>query len=146
MKRSGSCANKCTVLGMLSKAIATVVTQPMIVAKIGLQSRPPPSRKGKPFTSIAEVISYILMNEGWRRLFKGLGPQLSKAILFQGILMLVKERLVASKRLSNNAAANQCNNRIRNRFALLYFLVNRTRPSKLREPALMRMTMPVLFK
>jgi hypothetical protein len=74
--------------------MATLVTQPMIVAKIGLQSRPPPSRNGKPFTSIAEVISYILMNEGWRRLYKGLGPQLSKALLFQGILMLVKERYV----------------------------------------------------
>jgi hypothetical protein len=64
----------------------------MIVAKIGLQSRPPPSRKGKAFKSIAEVVTYILQNEGWRRLYKGLGPQLSKALLFQGILMLVKER------------------------------------------------------
>ncbi|KAE9980316.1 hypothetical protein EG328_011821 [Venturia inaequalis] len=76
------------VLGMLSKAMATIITQPMFVAKIGLQSRPPPSRKGKPFTRIAEVISYILTNEGWRRLYKGLGPQLSRAILFQGNLIV----------------------------------------------------------
>ncbi|RDI85497.1 hypothetical protein Vi05172_g4478 [Venturia inaequalis] len=73
---------------MLSKAMATIITQPMFVAKIGLQSRPPPSRKGKPFTRIAEVISYILTNEGWRRLYKGLGPQLSRAILFQGNLIV----------------------------------------------------------
>lgn len=87
-------ANNFAVLGILSKAIAILITQPMIVAKIGLQSRPPPSRKGNPFIGIAEVISYILKNEGFRRLYKGLGLQLSKAILFQGILMLVKERLV----------------------------------------------------
>jgi hypothetical protein len=85
-------SNSVLVLGVLSKAMATLITQPMIVAKIGLQSRPPPSRKGKSFTSITEVITYILRNEGWRRLYKGLGPQLSKALLFQGILMLLKER------------------------------------------------------
>lgn len=72
--------------------MATLITQPMIVAKTALQSRPPPSRKGSPFKSIGEVIAWIMENEGVLRLYKGLGPQLSKAVLFQGILMLVKER------------------------------------------------------
>jgi hypothetical protein len=79
-------------LGVLSKALATLITQPMIVAKVGLQSRPPPARKGQPFKDIGEVVVWIIKTEGVFRLYKGLGPQLSKALLFQGILMLLKER------------------------------------------------------
>ncbi|KAG9588762.1 hypothetical protein KCV04_g21714, partial [Aureobasidium melanogenum] len=35
------------LLGAMSKALATIATQPLIVAKVGLQSRPPPARMGK---------------------------------------------------------------------------------------------------
>lgn len=83
-----------TVLGALSKALATVATQPLIVAKVGLQSKPPPSRKGKPFKSFGEVMEFIIKNEGPLGLFKGIGPQILKGILVQGILMMTKERLV----------------------------------------------------
>lgn len=81
-----------TVLGALSKALATVATQPLIVAKVGLQSKPPPSRKGKPFKSFGEVMEFIIKNEGPLGLFKGIGPQILKGILVQGILMMTKER------------------------------------------------------
>lgn len=80
------------VLGALSKALATVATQPLIVAKVCLQSKPPPSRKGKPFKSFWEVLQFIYENEGALGLFKGIGPQISKGILVQGILMMTKER------------------------------------------------------
>ena len=80
------------MLGVISKAMATVVSQPMIVARVGLQSRPPVARKGKPFKTFGEVIAYIIEHEGVLRLFKGLGPQLSKALLVQGILTILKER------------------------------------------------------
>lgn len=80
------------VLGALSKALATVATQPLIVAKVGLQSKPPPSRKGKPFKSFGEVMQFIIKNEGPLGLFKGIGPQILKGILVQGILMMTKER------------------------------------------------------
>lgn len=82
-----------TVLGALSKALATIATQPLIVAKVGLQSRPPPARDGKPFKTFGEVMAYIIEHEGYIGLFKGLGPQLLKGIIVQGLLMMTKERI-----------------------------------------------------
>ncbi|KAI4161396.1 MAG: hypothetical protein L6R39_000068 [Caloplaca ligustica] len=81
------------LLGATSKALATIVTQPLIVAKVGLQSRPPPARQGKSFKSFLEVISYIIEHEGPLALFKGLAPQITKGILVQGLLMMTKERM-----------------------------------------------------
>ncbi|KIW02932.1 uncharacterized protein PV09_05978 [Verruconis gallopava] len=80
------------MLGAMSKALATIATQPLIVAKVGLQSRPPPAREGKPFKSFIEVMAYIVEHEGPLSLFKGIGPQLMKGLLVQGILMMTKER------------------------------------------------------
>ncbi|KAI9824476.1 MAG: ADP/ATP carrier protein [Phylliscum demangeonii] len=81
------------LLGALSKTLATVVTQPLIVAKVGLQSRPPPSRQGRPFRTFGEVIRYIVRHEGVAGLFKGIRPQVVKGLLVQGILMMTKERM-----------------------------------------------------
>lgn len=82
------------VLGAMSKALATIATQPLIVAKVGLQSRPPPSRNGKPFKTFVEVMKHIVDNEGLFSLFKGIGPQILKGLLVQGLLMMTKERYV----------------------------------------------------
>lgn len=80
----------------MSKALATVATQPLIVAKVGLQSRPPPARQGKPFKSFPEVLNYIIEHEGLLALFKGIMPQIAKGVLVQGLLMMTKERYGAS--------------------------------------------------
>ncbi|KAB5570747.1 mitochondrial carrier domain-containing protein [Coniochaeta sp. 2T2.1] len=80
-------------LGAMSKALATICTQPLIVAKVGLQSRPPPARNGKPFKSFVEVMQFIIENEGVLSLFKGMGPQIMKGLMVQGILMMTKERV-----------------------------------------------------
>ncbi|MCJ1423649.1 ADP/ATP carrier protein [Sticta canariensis] len=80
-------------LGAMSKALATIVTQPLIVAKVGLQSRPPPARNGRPFKDFLEVMSFIVENEGPLALFKGIAPQITKGILVQGLLMMTKERM-----------------------------------------------------
>src|SRR5690242_2947248 len=74
--------------------LATVVTQPLIVAKVGLQSKPPPARNGVPFKSFTEVMQYIIEHEGPHALFKGIGPQILKGLLVQGFLMMTKERYV----------------------------------------------------
>ncbi len=87
-------ADNISVLGAASKALATIVTQPLIVAKVGLQSRPPPAREGKPFKSFIEVMSYNLQHEGPLSLFKGIAPQIAKGIMVQGVLMMIKERSV----------------------------------------------------
>ncbi|EGD89941.1 hypothetical protein H112_02411 [Trichophyton rubrum D6] len=81
------------LLGAMSKSLATIITQPLIVAKVGLQSRPPASRKGRPFKSFVEVMSYIVEHEGTLGLFKGIGPQIMKGLLVQGLLMMTKERI-----------------------------------------------------
>ena len=73
--------------------MATIATQPLIVAKVGLQSRPPPSRKGKPFKSFFEVMEHIIEHEGPLGLFKGIAPQILKGLLVQGLLMMTKERM-----------------------------------------------------
>lgn len=80
------------MLGAMSKSLATIATQPLIVAKVGLQSKPPPSRKGKPFKGFVEVMKFIVDNEGPLALFKGIAPQISKGLLVQGLLMMTKER------------------------------------------------------
>lgn len=81
------------LLGAMSKSLATIATQPLIVAKVGLQSKPPPSRNGKPFKSFGEVMRFIVQNEGLLGLFKGIGPQISKGLIVQGLLMMTKERM-----------------------------------------------------
>lgn len=81
------------LLGAMSKSLATIATQPLIVAKVGLQSKPPAVRNGKPFTSFIEVMKFIIDNEGVASLFKGIGPQILKGLLVQGILMMTKERV-----------------------------------------------------
>ncbi|KAL8969186.1 MAG: hypothetical protein Q9183_002118 [Haloplaca sp. 2 TL-2023] len=103
-------------LGAMSKALATIVTQPLIVAKVGLQSRPPPARQGKPFKSFLEVMSYIIEHEGPLALFKGLAPQVTKGILVQGLLMMTKERMEIL-------------------FIVLFAYVRKVRDNKLRQAA-----------
>lgn len=78
----------------MSKALATIATQPLIVAKVGLQSKPPPQRQGKPFKGFIEVMQFIVKHEGLSSLFKGIGPQIIKGLLVQGLLMMTKERYV----------------------------------------------------
>lgn len=77
----------------MSKSLATIATQPLIVAKVGLQSRPPPARQGKPFKSFIEVMQYIVEHEGLLGLFKGIAPQILKGLIVQGLLMMTKERV-----------------------------------------------------
>ncbi|KKF94437.1 Mitochondrial substrate carrier family protein Q [Ceratocystis platani] len=60
------------LLGAMSKALATIMTQPLIVAK---------------------VMKFIISKEGYFGLFKGIGPQILKGLLVQGILMTTKERM-----------------------------------------------------
>jgi hypothetical protein len=76
----------------MSKSLATITTQPLIVAKVGLQSKPPAKRNGKPFKSFVEVMAFIIEHEGALSLFKGIGPQILKGLLVQGLLMMTKER------------------------------------------------------
>lgn len=59
-----------------------------------LQSKPPSQRNGVPFRGFTEVLLYIVKNEGILRLCKGLVPQIVKGLIVQGLMMMLKERLV----------------------------------------------------
>jgi Mitochondrial carrier protein len=100
----------------MSKSLATIVTQPLIVAKVCLQSRPPPERNGKPFKTFIEVMRHIIDHEGPLALFKGIGPQILKGLLVQGILMMIKERMELL-------------------FVVLFASVRRIRDAKMRQAA-----------
>ena len=91
----------------MSKSLATIATQPLIVAKVGLQSKPPPSRLGVPFKNFGEVMKFIVKNEGLLGLFKGIGPQISKGLLVQGLLMMTKERWASPESFSYQITDNQ---------------------------------------
>lgn len=39
-------------------------------------------------------MQFIVKNEGLLGLFKGIGPQITKGLIVQGLLMMTKERLV----------------------------------------------------
>ncbi|KAL6228696.1 hypothetical protein BDW75DRAFT_250910 [Aspergillus navahoensis] len=80
------------LLGALSKVLATITTQPLIVAKTMLQSKLPECRQGRPFRGFTDVLVYVIRHEGFWRLYKGLGPQVLKGFLVQGLMVLLKER------------------------------------------------------
>lgn len=74
-------------LGVLSKMISTVITQPLIISKVSLQ------RAGSHFTNFQQVMFYLYKNEGILSLWKGLRPQLAKGVLVQGLLFMFKGEL-----------------------------------------------------
>jgi hypothetical protein len=121
------------VLGSISKALATMATQPLIVAKVGLQSKPPPVRNGKPFKSFIEVMRFIVEHEGLLGLFKGIGPQIMKGLLVQGFLMMAKERYIKFS-TSSLSTANKPR-RIELTFILLFRYVRQVRAEKLQKLA-----------
>jgi hypothetical protein len=117
----------------MSKALATIATQPLIVAKVGLQSRPPPGRQGKPFKTFGEVMKYIMEHEGLLSLFKGIGPQITKGLLVQGLLMMTKERYVPPLSISIPSLWSNNFLRMELMFILLFAYIQRIRKEKLQK-------------
>jgi hypothetical protein len=121
------------ILGSMSKMLATIATQPLIVAKVGLQSKPPPSRNGKPFKSFTEVMQHIIQHEGPMALFKGIAPQILKGLLVQGFLMMTKERYDCRQRYADSLANSI--RRIELSFVLLFRYFRQIRAEKLQKLA-----------
>jgi hypothetical protein len=117
----------------MSKALATIATQPLIVAKVGLQSKPPPARNGKPFKTFTEVMRFIIEHEGAMGLFKGIGPQILKGLLVQGFLMMTKERYETIP-FAREIRAN-IDRRIELSFILLFRYFRQIRADKLQKLA-----------
>lgn len=74
------------VLGAISKSLATIATQPLIVAKVVQQS-------SSKFHSFIDVLIHLIKSGGIKALFRGIGPQISKGILVQGLLLAFKDKV-----------------------------------------------------
>lgn len=77
------------MLGAMSKAMATIATQPMIVAKVMQQSK----TKGQQFNSFVQALVFLFKEEGILGMWKGVGPQISKGIIVQGLLFMIKDQV-----------------------------------------------------
>ena len=71
-------------LGVVSKIISTVITQPLIVSKVLLQATE------SKFSNFQDVLYYLYTREGLLSLWKGVGPQLSKGVVVQGLLFMFR--------------------------------------------------------
>lgn len=82
-------------LGLFSKTIATIVTYPYIMAKVRLQWKPPStlSADRPPYTSAMDVLQNVYKEEGVHGLFKGMSAQISKAVITQALLFVLKDSL-----------------------------------------------------
>ncbi|KAJ2962440.1 hypothetical protein NQZ79_g2365 [Umbelopsis isabellina] len=80
-------------VGALSKTLATVVTYPYIMAKVRLQWKAPKEMKGKiqAYTGSFDVLSRVLKTEGFFGWYKGMSTQISKAVLSQALLFMMKD-------------------------------------------------------
>jgi len=94
-------------LGATSKSLATVVTYPYIMAKVRIQTRkkdadegengvPPQPVNGsvrRPQNEGAvDILARVLRTEGFLGWYKGMGAQILKAVLSQGVLFMSKEQ------------------------------------------------------
>ncbi|CDK25069.1 unnamed protein product [Kuraishia capsulata CBS 1993] len=82
------------LLGVLSKVIATLITQPLIVSKAMLQKHKSleEEESERPDT-FQGILVYLWKTEGFAGLWKGLRPQLLKGVLVQGLLFMFKDQI-----------------------------------------------------
>lgn len=78
-------------LGVLSKMLATVITQPLIISKAILQQND--DKHNDDLKSFQSVLRYLFKNEGIPALWKGVLPQLTKGVLVQGFIFMFKDQL-----------------------------------------------------
>lgn len=94
-------------LGVFSKLLATIFTQPLIVSKVMIQKKStvvtekvvdPVTKQEKyiktrkNFKSFQECLVHLFKNDGILGLWKGVLPQISKAVIVQGFLFMFKEK------------------------------------------------------
>lgn len=76
------------ILGVISKSISTLITQPLIIAKASLQ------KNGSKFKTFQQVLIFLFKNEGIKGLWKGILPQLTKGVIVQGLLFAFRGELI----------------------------------------------------
>ncbi|KAI8992533.1 mitochondrial carrier domain-containing protein [Pilobolus umbonatus] len=81
------------LVGALSKTLATVITYPYIMAKVRLQWTPSKEKRMKTlaYKGSLDVLSRVLKTEGIFGLYKGMSTQITKAVLSQALLLMLKD-------------------------------------------------------
>ncbi|CCH42301.1 hypothetical protein BN7_1845 [Wickerhamomyces ciferrii] len=79
------------LLGVLSKMLATVITQPLIISKAMLQKND--DKNDENLKNFQNILKYLIKNEGFKSLWKGILPQLTKGVLVQGFIFMFKDQL-----------------------------------------------------
>ncbi|KAI8820775.1 mitochondrial carrier domain-containing protein [Fimicolochytrium jonesii] len=105
LERSGNPNGRLTagqtfIIGALSKALATIVTYPYIMAKVKMQWKPPKhvqnlsekEREAVTYKSSIDILQKVLVREGLAGWYNGLQPQIIKAVLCQAILFVSKDQ------------------------------------------------------
>ncbi|TPX61725.1 hypothetical protein PhCBS80983_g00997 [Powellomyces hirtus] len=96
-------AGQTFVIGALSKALATVVTYPYIMAKVKMQWKPPKhvatlsqkDRDAVTYKSSIDILQKVFKKEGLAGWYNGLQPQIIKAVICQAILFVCKDQFGA---------------------------------------------------
>ncbi|TPX69576.1 hypothetical protein SpCBS45565_g02297 [Spizellomyces sp. 'palustris'] len=105
LRRAGNVSDRLSpgqtfIIGALSKALATIVTYPYIMAKVRMQWKPPKDvgglsekeRENITYKSSVDILQKVLAKEGLAGWYKGLQPQIVKAVLCQAILFVCKDQ------------------------------------------------------
>lgn len=96
-------------LGFIAKSLATIATQPLIVLKAMLQKKHDrkPAKDGEKgdsgaepsdeeeikFDSFTHALEHLWKTEKLHGLYKGIGPQLLKGVIVQGLLFMFKDQI-----------------------------------------------------
>ncbi|KAG2225315.1 hypothetical protein INT45_005559 [Circinella minor] len=81
------------IVGAISKTLATIVTYPYIMAKVRLQWKPSKELQDKvePYKGAGDVLARVLKQDGFFGWYKGMSTQISKAVLSQALLFMMKD-------------------------------------------------------
>ncbi|RSH79820.1 ADP/ATP carrier protein [Apiotrichum porosum] len=97
-------------IGVMSKTLATVVTYPYIFAKVRLQAKKEePGETGaehKKHDGAIDILKNVYKEQGFAGWYQGMGAQITKAVLSQGILFVSKDQFEGQARVIMDAADN----------------------------------------
>ena len=88
-------------IGVIAKSVSTIVTYPLIRAKVVLQS------KVTDHTSTFVVLYHLIRAEGFFGVYKGLKPQLLRAIFGGALLLMGKEKIQKMVHYMTTASASK---------------------------------------
>ncbi|KAI7902986.1 mitochondrial carrier domain-containing protein [Cokeromyces recurvatus] len=81
------------LVGALAKTLATIITYPYIMAKVRLQWKPSKEMKDKvvAYKDSFDILTRVLKTEGFFGWYKGMSTQITKAVLSQALLFMMKD-------------------------------------------------------